>query len=286
MTGAREDGQSPRGSLRRRVRALRAWWRDPGPDESPTLRTARSLLTADSRDRVFMLAGQAFIAMVPLVLVTASALGASRSDLVERFLSRATLDDELAETVRGLFERPAEPTSGVGVAGLVLLVIAVNSFTRSLRRTFEQGWDLAPSRGTGAALSGFLALAVLLAMSTGVAWLRELSSEAAWWVVPVLGLPGQTALALGGWWLATWFLLTRQVPWRLLLPGAIFASAAQLAADWVSGVYLEISLARNAERYGGIGVAISLVYWLVIIAALVVCVAVVGAELGRRRKPA
>lgn len=52
------------------------------------------------------------------------------------------------------------------------------------------------------------------------------------------------------------------------------------------GVYLPISLARNAEPYGGIGVAISLVYWLIIINALVVSVAVVGAELASRLRPA
>ena len=270
--------------LSSRLGALRDWWQHPRPGESVTTRSARQLLTADSRDRVFMLAGQAFIALVPLILVVASALGASGSDLGAEITTRFSLEGELSETVRGVFERPAETTSGAGIASLGLLLIVVNSFARSVRRTFESAWGLSPSRGRTAALSGLLAVAVLMATSAAVTGLRGLAGDAAWWVLPAFGLPGQMALAFTGWWVATWLLLTGRVDRALLLPGAVFASAAQLAADWVSGVYLPISLARNADRYGGIGVAISLVYWLLIIAALVVSVAVVGAELTRRRR--
>lgn len=269
-------------TVERTLGALRHWWREPRPNESVATRSVRQLLTTDSRDRVFMLAGQAFIAMVPLVLVVASALGASGTDLSRELVSRFALEGELAETIEGVFERPAETTSGLGLASLALLLIVVNSFARSLRRTFEQPWGLSSSRGTSASLAGLLAVAVLMTMTATVSWMRGLTDAAAWWVVPAVALPGQLALAFAGWWLAGWLLLSRRADWSALLPGAVFAAAAQLAAVWVTGVYLPISLARNADRYGGIGVAISLVYWFLIIAALVVSVAVVGAELGRR----
>jgi membrane protein len=85
-----------------------------------------------------MLTGQAFIAMIPLVLVVASALGATGSDLSQELASHYALEGELAETVRGVFERPAETTSGIGLASLVLSLIVVNSF-RAVAATHVRG---------------------------------------------------------------------------------------------------------------------------------------------------
>jgi hypothetical protein len=60
-------------------------------------------------------------------------------------------------------------------------------------------------------------------------------------------------------------------------------AVVQLTAGKVSSVSMPHVISRNAEKYGVIGVSFSLITWLVIAAAVIVCVAIVGAELGRRR---
>jgi uncharacterized BrkB/YihY/UPF0761 family membrane protein len=263
------------------ISAGRTLWLQPRPGENVVLRSARQLLTPDSRDRVFLLAGQAFIALVPLVIVTAGVLGAlpltPRMSLVDRF----SLEGDVAATVTELFQRPPETTSGVGLASILLLLVTVNSFARSLRRTFEMAWGLPRTPGLRGVVHGLLGVAVLLVMATSVSGLRTATDHGPWWVSLTLGVPIQVAAALAGWLLAIRLLLSQRVAWSALVPGAVFAAGAQLVADWVASIYLPLSLARNAERYGGIGVAISIVYWWLIFAAVVVSVAGVGSELTR-----
>jgi hypothetical protein len=267
--------------LRRVISAGRTLWLQPRPGENVVLRSARQLLTADSRDRVFLLAGQAFIAVIPLVIVTAGVVRAllltPQMSLVDRF----SLEGELAATVTELFQRPPAATSGVGLASILLLLVTVNGFARSLRRTFELAWGFPRSPGLRGVVNGFLGVTVLLAMATSVSGLRTATDQGPWWVSPILGVPAQAAAALAGWLLTTRLLLSQRVAWSVLVPGAVFAAGAQLVSDWVASIYLPLSLARNAERYGGIGVAISIVYWWLIFAAVVVSVAVVGSELTR-----
>jgi membrane protein len=50
----------------------------------------------------------------------------------------------------------------------------------------------------------------------------------------------------------------------------------------VSGVYLPLSAAHEAARYGAVGVTVAFVSWLVVLGLLLVVAAVVGAELARR----
>lgn len=256
----------------------------PRPDEHVAVRCLRRLATTDARDRVFMLSGQAFIALFPLLIVTATLMSSQDGEAVARaIIVRFRLDDDVAEAVLLLFVRPPEATSGVGVVSLLLLLVSLNSFTRSLRRTFEQAWAVPRQRSVRTSVDGVLALALLLTMAAVVTWVRNLAEGTPWWVT---GLPAQLAIAAVGWALGTWLLLSRTVPLRLVAPGALFAGVAQVVSDWGAGIYLPLSLARNAERFGGIGVAISLVYWLVIFAAVVVAVAVVGATLAERRRHA
>lgn len=53
----------------------------------------------------------------------------------------------------------------------------------------------------------------------------------------------------------------------------------------VSGIYLPVSAAHEAARYGAVGVAVAFVSWLVVLGLLLVVAAVVGAELARPDRP-
>ena len=79
-------------------------------------------------------------------------------------------------------------------------------------------------------------------------------------------------------WLALQhLLLSRRVPMRALLPGAVVASAGQLLVSVFSALWIPQLVTTNAQRYGLIGVTFALVSWLILIGLGVVAGAVVSA---------
>ncbi len=117
---------------------------------------------------------------------------------------------------------------------------------------------------------GFIAL-VLFAYPPGASGGTTLFS---------LGLLAQAGVAVGGWLLATSSMLAGRVPIRTLGEGAVLSAALQLVVGWGTAIYVPQLFARNAERYGAVGVALALVTWLIAVASVVVGGAVIGAVLG------
>lgn len=244
------------------------------------------LISVETRDRVFLLAGQAFFAVVPFTIVLVSVLasvwtrgeGAQFSDLL---IDRYDVDADVAATIQALFAQPQPDgtTTGVGLVSGVLLVVSFTAFNRSLRRTFEHAWRR-PTLGFTAALSGTAGLVIIVAMlgtSTWLpGWLAGRGLDALLGAVAAT-VAAQLLVYTAFWWLALWVLLQRAVPWGVLRRGAVFAGILQVATGWVAGTAMPVLLERNADRYGVIGVAFAIIAWLLIHAAAIVAVAVVSA---------
>ena len=231
------------------------------------------------RDRVLVLGGQAFTAVIPLAIVVAS-VASDGNALASRLIARFHLTGSAADAVRTLFSRPPEATGTISLLGFVLVVYSVFSLTRYLQRTYEAAWGLPPAgiRGTLAGLTG---MALLL---TQVALLAVVGS--------LLGhVPGGTflsvllhVLAASVLWLQLqWLLLSRRVPRPMLVPGAIVAGIGQAVISVFSAVYMPHILGVDSQRYGVIGVTFGLLTWLIVIAASFVAAAVISAEVGIRR---
>lgn len=231
------------------------------------------------RDRVLILAGQAFTALIPL-LVVAAAFG-SDDALGERVATRFELTGGAREAVVTLFSRPPGMTGGITLLGIVVLLFSVLSFTRSLQRTYEAAWDLpsAGVRGTVNGLSGVaLLLAQILALSLLTNAMRGLPAADAFTVVV------QVVLATLLWWELQFLLLSRRVERRQLIPGALVAGTAQAAVALYSTIWMPHLMTTNAERYGVIGITFALLTWLIVVAAGMVATAVVSAEVGERTR--
>ena len=129
---------------------------------TPPVRLVRLFVDIDGRDRILMLAGQAFIAVIPLLIVVATVSGTGGSSAVGGYLVRRfALDGSAEESVRILFDRPPEATGGITLLSVVVLVWTSNSFARSLQRTFASAWGL-PRSGMRGTVLRTLGLAVLL----------------------------------------------------------------------------------------------------------------------------
>ncbi len=248
---------------------------------APTLflvRCFRIFMLIEGRDRVLMLAGQGFIALVPMLVVIATFTSASGAGKVgDGIIERMGLTDSAAEAVSTLFAYPPGVTGGTTLFSIGLLLFSLNGFARSVQRTFEGAWGLRRMgmRGTVSRTGG---LAVLLGAGFAAGWIgRQLDALPGG---PVLGLAAQAAVIVGGWLLGTSLMLSRRTPARSLLRGAVLSATLQLIVGWGTAIYVPELFARNAERYGVVGVALALVTWLIAVASVIVGGAIVGAVLG------
>jgi membrane protein len=253
---------------------------DRRPAIGVTLRCVRDLLSIDVRDRIFGLAGQSFLAFVPLLILASSAFafGDDRG-LAGLINARLQLDEQTASIVVLLFSSPSALSQSTSVISAVILLLSVNSYTRTMRRSIERPWML-PRYGWRAQLHGLAAVGVFMAMLFSVAVVAT-----AWRGGPVVtAVPEvlvQTLMAVGFWWVITYLLASRRIPWRHLLPGAVAGGVAQSAAGWWTVAFLPGILEKDAGRYGVIGVSLSIVTWLLVLSGITVGVGIVGARIAR-----
>jgi membrane protein len=246
-------------------------------------RCVRRFLRIEGTNRSLVLAGQAFTTLVPLLIIVASASGAaSDSSLGDALVARFRLTGESADAMRTLFRRP--PTAGgvLSLVGLVVLLSALFSLTGALQRIYEAAWEL-PRRGLQGRLIGLTGTSVLFAQ---LIVLTLLASAVRGIVAgPVFSGAVRFVIGIPVWLVLQYLLLSRRIPPRVLLPGAIVASAGQLAVSIYSALWMPRVVATNAERYGLIGVTFALVSWLIVVGLAVVAGAVVSAELGWAAHP-
>lgn len=247
--------------------------------DTPVGQLLVALREVQLRDRALTLAGQAFIALVPLLIVVASWIGSTGgAEVAEWLIARFELSGESAEAARALFSRPPSPSGGTTLLGLLILLISVNSFGRALQRTFEAAWRL-PHKGSRRALRGALGTGTLVASIAIVAFVTGVSSELPGG--PLLAVPLQLLVAIPCWWVLTRLLLNLRVGWRDSLPGAALGAVTQVMTGWAGSIWVPVLIERDAARYGVVGVAVALVSWLVVIAFVAVASAVTGAWASR-----
>lgn len=234
-------------------------------------------------DRALALAAQAFVALVPLLLIVAAAAPDAARQAVATWLFEVPAPGgDAAAVLDPLLQPPPVDAGQVTALGLALLVMSVTGFTRTLQRTFVAAWDL-PRPGLFAFGWGVLGAAVLVAGVVVLVLVAPLMQALP--NPPLLTALVRLAPSVGLWWVVQWLLLGGAVGWRALLPGAAVTGLGQVVVMAVSGLYLPQVVGRQAERFGAIGAAFVVVSWLVVLGMLLVVAAVAGAELRRCRTP-
>ncbi|GIE94924.1 hypothetical protein [Paractinoplanes rishiriensis] len=121
----------------------------------------RSLLrfqALNGRDRALVLGGQAFTTVIPLLIVVAAV---TPTDGPTALADRFHVGGSAAQSIRVLFERPPGATGAFTIAGVVVLLFALLSLTRSLQRIYEDAWQL-PGIGVRGTLNGAAAIGLLI----------------------------------------------------------------------------------------------------------------------------
>jgi membrane protein len=234
-------------------------------------------------DRAVALAGQAFTALIPLLIVYGAVLSkATGRDFADQLVRVFGLTGTAATDLRHAFAPAGEVESEVSALGIILLVGSALSFARALQRLYQLAWDQ-PSLGLRAAKWGLIWLAFVIALLTLRPMVVSGTSG-----VPRLSL--SLAIAAVVWLVTPFVLMARRVAWRRLVATALLTAVGMSALAICSAVWMPRTVASSAEQFGVIGVAFALLSWLVGAGMVLVMAASGGAVIeerlhGRHRPP-
>jgi uncharacterized BrkB/YihY/UPF0761 family membrane protein len=161
---------------------------------------------------------------------------------------------------------PARGTSSdVSVAGVVLLVVAILSFSQGMQRMFEQTWELKPLsvRNTVNDLIWIVGLVGYVAFSW---WIRSLLDDGRFEIVANLVLLPASAIFFG--W-SGWVLSAKRIERRGLISFAILGAVLFAICLTGAAVYVPHLFSSYASRYGAIGAVLAMISTL--FALMVAC---------------
>jgi membrane protein len=237
-------------------------------------RTVERFLELEGFDRAMALAGQAFAALLPLLIVISAVSPTSGEDAASTIVDRLELSGQSAAVVQEAVAEPAEIESGITVLGSAILVISALAFTRALQRLYVRTWrlDKIGLRGNTWGLEWLALLAVFLSLQPAIVGLFDGALATA------VSLACSTVL----WLLTPWLLIGRRLPWRRLLPQALLTAFGLTALGIASVIYMPRAVVAAAAQFGFIGVAFALLSWLFAVALVLVVTAALGSTLVER----
>jgi membrane protein len=238
------------------------------------------LVEVELFDRAVALASQAFVALIPLMVVAAALLPyGQRAGFADSIVQRFHLSGDSADAIEHVFAQPAEIESTLSAFGVALLVVSALSFCRALQRLYEKAWRLAP-QGMRATPTHLMWLAVAC-LYTSVA--ETLNTTAADWLGPGGRLTVAFVLSFAIWLWTPYVLLRRRVARRELRWTGALTATGMVAYSVGSLFYMPHAIEESAERFGSIGIAIAIVSWLIGVGFVLVVSAAFGAVLASWR---
>jgi YihY family inner membrane protein len=231
-----------------------------------------------------LIAYYGFFSLFPLLLVLVSILGlvlrnnvSLRASIIDSTLAQfPIIGDQLKTNVTGL------SGGGTGVAlglGSIAALWAGLGVTQATQNAMNDVWDVPVKTRPSfleSRLRGLLMLAVLGTMTLGATFLSGLGTATGelGLLLRALGLVGSVALNLGVF-LFTYMVLTdRAIPWRVALPGSLFAAIAWSVVQAVGTLYVSHSLRNSTQVYGFFGFVLALLAWIYLGARILI----LGAE--------
>ena len=236
-------------------------------------RSIERFIALEGFDRAMALAGQAFAALLPLLIVIGAVSPATGKDAASSLIDRLELTGEAADVVQAAVAQPAAIEDRISVVGVVVLVLSALAFTRALQRLYVRAWGLRKIgvRGNGWGLLWLLAFAAFWSIQPAI--------------VSIFSGIAATATSLAAsfvlWLFTPWLLLGRQVHWRRLLPQAVLTAVGLTCLGVAAVLYMPRAVGSAAAQFGFIGVAFSLLSFLFAMFFVVVVTAAFGATLAQ-----
>jgi membrane protein len=237
-------------------------------------RCAKRIVELGVVERAIVLAAQMFSAAIPLLLI-AGALAPGGHDIADTLIDRFHLTGPGAASLRQLFLTPGGTRDALTWVSIVVVLYSAVNFTRTLQRSYERAWSLT-SAGLRASWRGLVWLLSLV----GYIWLTSWMNIALSGVVRAT-VGGVSALILSfAFWLWTpRVLLGPRIPWRRLVPAAVLTAIVMAAVSIATPIVMPRILTHDAQRYGVIGAAFSLLTWLIVVASAVMLATAIAVQI-------
>lgn len=229
---------------------VRAWI-----DASYPMAVVRRFFALELLDRSFGLAAQAFVAMLPIVLVFITVvLQANPVVIADQVGDRFALDRPARSAIQVLFEAPASVRTISGLAVFMSLLSAY-SLSRRLSRVYASILQLEPL-ARSQVWRGLVWIGLQVVLFVAASALRGVRRDSGALIATL------AVIAL----LATWFLadvaglrlLVPKVPRRVLIPTAVIAGVGRFGFAVWGTIYMPRALTDQALQYGPIGVTFAI----------------------------
>jgi uncharacterized BrkB/YihY/UPF0761 family membrane protein len=226
-------------------------------------------------DRAVALASSTFTALIPLIIIVGAVVPhVQAEDAARTIISRYHLTGGGAEAVTDVLAPPSGTSVSVNVLGLLLLVVAILSFSRGVQRLFEQTWELKPLsvRNT---LNDLIWIGGLSFYLVANGWIHGLLDRSRLQIATNLVVLPLSALFL--LWSGR-VLSARRIGWKNLMPFAVLGSVLVAVYSTFAAVWLPHLFSSYATRYGVIGAVFAMISALFCVMVVLVGSAAAGRE--------
>lgn len=218
----------------------------------------RRFFALELLDRSFGLAAQAFVALLPLVIVVVSVFVTDTAELIATSLgNRFGLDDAARTALRVLFDHSG--TAAISWLAIIISLLSAFSLSRRLSRAYAAIFEV-PPLPRRQSWHGLVWIALQVTLLVGASTLRDLRGGSGAFVALL------AVVALFGLWFGADFagvrLLVPAAPSRLVAASAVVSSVGRAGIAVWAYFYMSRSLESQAEQYGPIGVTFALFTYL------------------------
>ena len=223
-------------------------------------------------DRAMTLAAQAFVSIVPMMIVMA-ALRPNQDGFGSFMADTLGLTEETREALAGSVSTSASLGGSIGILGLLVALISATSYSRALERMYAKVWQVRRPGLRSAWRWLTTVLAVVLAIG-----LIEVTREATEGVpLPALwDFVVRVVVWAVVWTYVPWALLHAQVPVRVLaFTGGVTALLLGLLS-LAGQLYLPIVLVSGTRQFGVLGLVFAYIGWLFVLSFALVLACVIG----------
>ena len=238
------------------------------------VRIVERFIAIQGIDLAFRLAAQAFISLIPLMIVAASVapIGSGKS-------FRTTLINVLGlhgapkSVMQSLAGSGGQVRGGITVISALVLIYSALSFTRTLRRVYERAWNL-PKRGLPGLIGDVLwMVSFILYLALMSAAREEITSGFLYAVIALL-------LSIGFWTWTPAILLAGRERLLLLVPSGAVMIVGMAVLAITSIIYMPNLIVAKFNQFGQVGVVFAILSWMIVCCFVIVAGACISAVLG------
>jgi len=214
---------------------------------------------------------QAFVSLFPLLLVAVAVVGfvaGNGTDVAGKVIGQLGLNGDAAKAVSDAVQAAKGTKQVASVLGLASLFWSGLGLVNAIQYAYDQVWQV-QERGLKDKAVGMMWLGGAAVLFVGAAAVTTLLRWLPGYVAP-LGIVVALAVNLALWLWTSKILPNTKLPWKAVLPGAIFAAVGLEVLKAVGAYYVPKAVASSSQLYGTLGVVFALLAWLFFFGRLIV----------------